>query len=155
MKLWHFSGKKLVFDSSRQYPGVHPYRMKPSGLWLSDETDLGWKQWCTNEDWNTSDLRHCSQFDCDTSRWLCIGNLEQILEFTSKYKKHGSYHNPIDWGRVKQDYSGIIITPYLWRARMNLHWYYGWDCASACVWDLSTVTMMGPMEPSSCEAAYE
>lgn len=33
------------------------------------------------------------------------------------------------------------ITPYCWPARMDpdLIWYYGWDCASGCIWDASTI----------------
>jgi hypothetical protein len=43
----------------------------------------------------------------------------------------------IDWPRVASKYQGIVITPYLWNLRLHNYtqWYYGWDCASGCIWD--------------------
>ena len=52
-----------------------------------------------------------------------------------------------DWARVGEAYPGIIIAPYIWSRRLDgPMWYYGWDCASGCVWDPSVVrsiTYMG------------
>jgi hypothetical protein len=45
----------------------------------------------------------------------------------------------IDWLRVAQKSAGIIIAPYIWERRLHLPWYYGWDCASGCVWDAAAV----------------
>ena len=36
---------------------------------------------------------------------------------------------------------GIIISPYQWDCRLALEsgWYYGWDCSSGCIWDISCI----------------
>ena len=47
----------------------------------------------------------------------------------------------IDWERVKEQYSGIIITPYCFDLRLDFIWYYGWDCESACIWDTSILKL--------------
>ena len=53
---------------------------------------------------------------------------------------HRSYR--INWQPLTEQYAGIIISPYQWKRRLDgraSDWYYGWDCASACIWDLSAV----------------
>jgi len=37
---------------------------------------------------------------------------------------------------VSKEYDGIEIAPYQWDARLSLIWYYGWDVASGCIWNL-------------------
>ena len=34
---------------------------------------------------------------------------------------------------------GIIIAPYQWYCRMTVDWYYTWDCASGCIWNLDAI----------------
>ena len=72
---------------------------------------------------------------------------EQVLNFAKLYPYAKSlWHNEldtheIDWKKVKSKYQGIIIAPYQWSCRLNLdsNWYYGWDCASGCIWDLDCI----------------
>ncbi len=47
----------------------------------------------------------------------------------------------LEWDKVKDKYQGIIIAPYQWECRLALEtcWYYGWDCASGCIWDLDCI----------------
>lgn len=51
----------------------------------------------------------------------------------------------IDWFQVVRNFPGIIIAPYLWerrnsnRSNWDSCWYYGWDCASGCIWDLRCI----------------
>lgn len=42
----------------------------------------------------------------------------------------------IDWKAVAKEYDGIEIDPYQYERRFSegFLWYYGWDCASGCVW---------------------
>lgn len=47
----------------------------------------------------------------------------------------------IDWSAVAAQYGGILIAPYQWKRRLELTWYYGWDCASGCAWDLSLIEL--------------
>lgn len=138
--LSHFGRRPLEFNAGRKYHPVNNF--KPLGLWLSDEKDHGWAAWCRGEDWNLDGLKHESKFICDTSRWAVLDSAFKIVEFTEKYHlvKYGFY-SEIDWRRVEKKFAGILISPYQWSLRMDdrVHWYYGWDCASGCVWDLTTV----------------
>lgn len=47
----------------------------------------------------------------------------------------------IDWITVAEEYQGIIIAPYQFDCRLETEtsWYYGWDCSSGCIWDVSCV----------------
>ena len=48
----------------------------------------------------------------------------------------------VDWREVAARWDGISITPYQWSCRHELDramWYNGWDCASACVWNLNAI----------------
>ena len=70
--------------------------------------------------------------------------------FTSRYEFWKEWGGPsgnkwrdrcINWRAVAGDYAGLIITPYQWSRRLEPYsWYYGWDCASGCIWDPSAIT---------------
>lgn len=57
----------------------------------------------------------------------------------------------IPWGRVLQDYTGIIIAPHLEEKAQRIghtriplpvaesEWYYTWVVASGCIWDASVI----------------
>ena len=134
-----------LYDPNRTYTQPSVLKFKPSGLWLSVDDD--WRRWCMeNEmDWLS---RRDVDFDVDTSRCKVITSVDEMDEF------HDEYTEPDDrwlelrmpnWGKVAKDYSGIVIAPYIWERRYTnpgsaSDWYYPWDCASACVWDLSILT---------------
>lgn len=147
MVLSHFTGKKFVFDPLKKYNQKDMGNFKPRGLWLSDETaNLSWSEWCKGESWGLERLNHKTDFLCQTSSWLVLKNSNEILAFTDEFSIEmypGAQINKIDWFRVVREYSGILITPYDYHLRLHAetHWYYGWDCASACVWDLSTISI--------------
>jgi len=137
--LTHHSGRELILDD-RDY--VQPDRNhKPAGLWLSDDADYGWKEWCTDESWNVDSLVHTRNFVFTVdANILWLSTLEEIVAFSNEYSttiagiNHRLY---IDWKPIVEKYDGILITPYQWQARMSEHtfWYYSWDVASACVWN--------------------
>lgn len=47
----------------------------------------------------------------------------------------------IRWEAVKANWQAIVIAPYQWPLRLHsaCRWYYGWDCASGCVWDINAI----------------
>lgn len=117
---------------------------KPNGLWLSDENgDCGWKSWCENSDFGLDRLRYKTDFKCNITTWKVLRNLDEAAEFDRQYCTHEyckGVRPTINWIQVAREYGGILITPYIRNhLRMEFMWYYTWDCASACVWDLSTV----------------
>jgi hypothetical protein len=88
---------------------------------------------------------------------LLIKNSEEMYQFHEKYKGDVYPGFPmvmIDWSKVAKDFDGIVITPYLWERRLDHHvnWYYGWDCASGCIWNTSvieTITELKEIDVSS------
>lgn len=115
---------------------------KPEGLWLSDESDFGWRQWCIDEQWGVSALKHWTDFRVDRSRVLWLSEAAQIerlaLKYTSRDRAYRFRDEPdVDWVAIGRDYAGIVITPYQWDVRLDVRWYYGWDVASGCFWDVS------------------
>jgi len=48
----------------------------------------------------------------------------------------------INWAEVTKKYSGLLISPYIEQAKLEYFWYSRWDCASACIWDLSQVRLI-------------
>ena len=74
---------------------------------------------------------------------LRLQSAEALDRFTKKYARSEPTLTVafIDWVEVAEQYQGIIIAPYIYARRLTHHtfWYYGWDCASGCVWDKEAV----------------
>jgi hypothetical protein len=134
---------------------------KPGGLWLS--CDEEWMAWSTDADFNLEGLAYSHPIILlPFAKILRLASVEAILAFTKKYL--APYQSPlpslytstykIDWAPVKVLYQGIIIAPYQWGCRLNMEtsWYYGWDCASGCIWDLAAVESFGPAIPTGIAA---
>jgi hypothetical protein len=139
--LYHYSASPFTFDPTRTYAQGES-DIKPRGLWLS--VDEGWKEWCEGEDFNCEGLTHCTEFALrPDARILHLSNVVNLDQFTYHYHKAivRDTIRSIDWNRVAREWQGIIIAPYQWERRLTEHtfWYYGWDCASACVWDCSAL----------------
>lgn len=148
MTLLHYSAKPLCEVRSveqRADPDI-----KPRGLWFSVEnpgTDewMGWREWCESEQWGLRSLVNAVEISfVPSARVLMLSTPEDIETFNGEYEKplFGDYRM-IDWRAVADKYQAIIISPYQWSRRFDdkARWYYGWDCASGCVWDASAVTL--------------
>lgn len=144
--LYHFSDKPWVFNPEYKYDeGKYKHlvssALKPRGLWLSDEhSELGWSKWCEENDFGS--LAYKKAFTLDMEQVLHLKTYRDLVAFTVHYDKVGAWSERgtyLDWQRVKKAYAGLLITPYCYEARLELMWYYGWDCASACIWDLSVL----------------
>lgn len=61
----------------------------------------------------------------------------------------------IDWPQVAAEYQGIVIAPYVYAKRMALFWYYGWDCASGCIWDADAIASIEPVTSPAMEAPHD
>jgi hypothetical protein len=152
MKLIHWDKEPLALDHNRVYPdSERDAYFKPKGLWVSDEHDFGWSHWCSAEQFDTMGLI----YEHEVELWpdhniLIIRDVEGLDKFHERFGRDlldglrpllGS--NPrkdwLDWRAVYPLWQGIIVTPYLWERRMEYMWYYGWDCASGAIWDLSAI----------------
>jgi hypothetical protein len=144
MRLLHYSYKPIDRLFSRRQR-VH---MKPRGLWLSVEGEDDWDNWCRREGFRNHDDYYIYEVElADNANVLYITNAHELDEFTREYgspetiggkarPSPSDYGYDIDWPRLAREYDGIIIAPYIWSRRMEsiTFWYYGWDCASGCIW---------------------
>lgn len=139
-KLYHYSDKPLTAIYSRpQTRKSH----KPNGLWVS--VGAAWKEWCASEmpQWVSP---HKAEIKLTKDhRVLLIQTPEELDAFTERYGAK-LYSPPldvfsVDWPQVAEHHAGIIIAPYQYERRFAAHcsWYYTWDCASGCIWDVSAI----------------
>jgi hypothetical protein len=146
MRLIHHSAEPFEFDREYTYDKQHLTSAvgKPHGLWLSDESgDDGWRSWCEGEEFHLAGLDHETEFVLAPGHnVLVIETAEALSAFDREFKPDVPGVSSImglDWDKVRARYDGIIISPYQYAFRFGLMWYYGWDCASGCIWNLSAI----------------
>lgn len=135
--------KRLTHTSKHQTIDVRPVEQrgidfKPQGFWYSVDGD--WERWCKEDSGWTFPYTH--EVTLGDEQLLRIENVTEMDLFHEAYKGKVSAaewyrENYIDWVAVARAFDGIEITPYLWERRLEgkAHkWYYGWDCASGCIW---------------------
>ena len=115
--------------------------LKPRGFWYSIDDE--WKTWVQSEmpEWLGE---HEYLVDIGDSNILFLDTPDKIINFHKEYRQPHDmvdWHGMVDWNRVSQTYNGIEINPYQWSLRLELLWYYGWDVASGCIWNLEKVTL--------------
>ena len=159
VSLEHYRETPLDFDPHRLYLQEPPYSYhKPRGFWVSVKGEDDWPDWCICNEFRPHCLAHCYEVTlCPKANVHLIDNSADLLafhgtysvldDFAAKYCSRPGDHDlfgnrmqAIDWRKVASDYDGIIIAPYIWSQRLlGPHWYYGWDCASGCIWNLCAV----------------
>jgi hypothetical protein len=156
--------QRLIHYSAESLPKkLRPFRpqleadMKPRGLWFSVEEagGHGWKEWCEGEQWGLSRLTVANEVVlAGNANILRLRNAGDIDRFSREYHHTIPLLSSIyciNWGRVARKHHGIIIAPYIWERRLGggANWYYGWDCASGCIWDqraIKSVTLLPARE---------
>lgn len=150
MRLIHYSSDKITLENRIYDQKDNDWHAKPSGLWFSVESEnfpkhnYNWKKWCEVEKFRLENLRCVYEICLSTSsNILILKTANQIFEMAKKYPYSREIWDTaeLDWFKIKQEYSGIIIAPYQWDARLSMRstWYYGWDCSSGCIWDTSVI----------------
>ena len=129
------------FDPDKIYDNTDA-TFKPRGLWLSVDGD--WQRWCKDEEMYL-DRTHSDEivFEVNFDRVLHLQNSADIDRFTQQYgTNRRSDFGYLDWIDVAEQWDGMVIAPYCWERRLDINatWYYPWDCASACIWNLNAVT---------------
>ena len=166
--LFHYSKKADVSFSMAQMPDDNDH--KPGGLWLSDDSDCGWRDRVLerlrggHSDWVDAykglQYRYGFTIDpCLSDRVLKLKTPDDLRRFTSHYREAAcrecnvagepGWGLHIEWERVKDDYMGILITPFhpdlalAGKAGKDpfFHWYR-FDCASGCFWDITCLTQV-------------
>lgn len=135
----------------RQFP-AHEYKSplgKPRGFWLS--VGNAWADWCRGERFHVASLKYKHRvYLKPDAKILLLDTPAKLVEFTEMYRSNhpksanrvdSDYTYDLDWAAVARKYQGIIISPYRYdmRLEMKFMWYYGWDVASACIWDLAAI----------------
>lgn len=141
VKLIHYSSQPLELNAcSYIQTRIH----KPAGLWVSVEgypDDMNWRDWCLGENFRLENLvyRHEVKLKRKEFDILHLYDAADIEYFTKEYGLERG--TQIDWKKLTKFYKGIIIAPYCWACRLNhkTFWYYSFDCASGCIWDLSAI----------------
>jgi hypothetical protein len=154
----------IVFIQPEQQPykEMRAFR-KPRGLWYG--INQSWVEWCSSEEpgWVHD---HFHEVVLDHTKILRISNIKQFNAFEKEFgmidpmlkmfedrmPSLGGFsleashigRESIDWHKVAKQYSGLEITPYLWEKRLTSMWYYGWDCASGCVWNANAIVSIHP-----------
>ena len=135
---------------------IHPFSVnqneegsyKPKGLWYSHKNE--WVEWVRSEmpDW---EKEHLHLISLDYTDIIRLKSHEDILKFSDIYakpistykdiinKENKLNYSTIDWYSVAKKYKGIEIIPYIYSARYDVMWYYGWDVASGCIWDSTAI----------------
>jgi hypothetical protein len=167
MNCYHWSSDPVRLRRMRYLQSGSP---KPNGLWFDvNENWRQWCE-ATEFRLENLRYRHTVTI-LDSSRILFLRRAKDIDVFTRKYGRNLSHNirflqsaeeidvfthkygrdlsgdvqkafsNYIMWGEVAEKHSGIVIYPYS-RARSETYlWYFGWNCASGCVWDTSVIRM--------------
>ena len=123
---------------------------KPDGLWVSIDGEDDWASWCRSENYADIDAQYRHRVRlADDARILTLTSVEALDDFTERYGEAwpGMYRDKmsrINWHEVAATWQGIVIAPYQWRRRLALTWYYGWDCASGCIWDARAIASVDP-----------
>ena len=142
---FHFSAKAFVLETkvTRHVNGSFGNN-KPNGLWYS--IGNSWKDWCSYEAFRLETFQYKTRLLINTNKLLQLNSIKAINEFTDTYSIDPYITRTfrsmcrINWDAVAEKYAGIEISPQQGWQRLNgATWYYGWDCASGCVWDTSIV----------------
>ena len=153
MELTHYSPSPILKLDQRPYvQGRRPTRFeKPEGFWVSVDGPDDWKQFCEAESFRLEELAvpHRVILSKD-ARLLLISNLAEFDAFEEEYSSPDPIliMGAIRWTEVAKKYQGIIVAPYQWERRMSSDWYYPWDCASGCIWDIAAVELTYPLPAS-------
>lgn len=141
-KLVHYSTKPVTAIHSVEQAEFQPVG-KPSGLWVSaEEHEQNWRKWCESERFAIGGLAHLVTL-APGARVLEIGCAAELDAFDREFglvEERISRILSLEWRRVAERWQGIVIAPYIWERRLSaIDWYYGWDCASGCIWDAEAV----------------
>jgi hypothetical protein len=143
----HFSNKPLeaVHSVKQQWRYGQPCENeKPRGFWISVDGADDWNSWCESENYGIGSIRHRVVLASDANILYCRDALDLDC-FTEIYGieilRYSWRRIAIEWQRVADDYQGLVIAPYVWDRRLHdgYNWYYGWDCASGCIWDAAAI----------------
>ena len=150
--------RRLIHYSESPLSGVNSvvqtdqFGFKPDGLWVSCEGDDDWESWCREEDFRLDRLSIRTEIILKPdNNILWISDAAGIDDLTRQYHKPGVEQYflslKMGWRDIAAQHQGLIISPYQWSCRLGeAGWYYGWDCASGCIWDADAISDVQPLD---------
>jgi hypothetical protein len=158
MRFVNYSNRTLTAVPTFCQNGGDSRWAKPIGLWFSVVDENGndsWKVTCRAKSIDLKPQPHATEiiFKHD-ARILWLSNAVAIDRLTTEHGFFPEYHesqseNPnytrsaIRWDRVAEQYDGVIAAPHCAARHQEQHWYFTWDCASGCIWNLDPVAAEG------------
>lgn len=137
-RLFHYSAMPLSGPLANSTDAL-PLGAKPRGLWLSVED--AWKEWCEDAGFGIERLACVAEITLrPDAKILRLSSADDIDTITARHPARlypgDTTNHMLDWPAIGAEYDGIIIAPYQWSRRLSFEtsWYYGWDCASGCIW---------------------
>ena len=158
--LIHYADRPVTFDRERAYDQGEPYSGydKPVGLWVSVTGEDDWPSWCRGEEFGVDRLAVAHRvIVAPDANILTLTSTVGIDSLTARFAVQTEFDRqfhwrvnerakwPIDWRRVAAEFDGLIIAPYQWSRRYTHDWYYGWDCASGCIWSIDAIASVEPV----------
>jgi len=139
VKLSHWSERDVLEPYSQEQRATAA--PKPEGLWVSVDGARDWEDWCHAEEFRLLTLRHRFAVTLrDDANVLVLDNLDKLMALGTLYAEDDA-RDRIRWFAVALEWQGVIIAPYQWSVRLHpsYSWYYPWDCASCCIWDVDAI----------------
>jgi hypothetical protein len=134
----HNSGKEINLIKKIYIQKVDD---KPRGFWYG--VNGGWLKWCKDNmpEWE-KEYNYELIFD-QNIKILQLDTVQKMVLFEQKYQEHKNKLNfgSINWEKVANEFDGVEIAPYQWKLRFAMAWYYSWDCASGCIWNLNKIKL--------------
>ncbi len=146
--LIHYSQKPI---SKLRSIAQKEHAMKPTGLWVSVAGEYGWKEWCIDNEYKGEFTHETEVVLSEDAKILRLSSPDDLKRFTEAYQANIPLNDKIfrsiayiNWQRIAELYDGIIISPYIWECRLDSYtfWYYGWDCASGCIWNAKAINKL-------------
>lgn len=146
LTLSHYTERGTLVPEAREQPQppYGPYT-KPHGLWLSVDGERDWPTYCREAGHELENRRRRFEVRlASDANVLWLKDAWDLDDFTDEFGRYMVPRHPapsIRWHAVADVYAGLIVAPYVWERRLEDHtsWYYGWDCASGCIWDPSAI----------------
>ena len=148
MILTHFSKNEFSFDPKREYSINRKRSPLPDGIWLSDESQNGWQKFCIENDFLIEKLKYKTIFSVELESIKHLQSKDDLSIFCKTFQINESVDHDflnINWQSVKKRYKGLLISPYNSDYSLEekyLEWHSKWDCASACIWDLTSLKLI-------------
>ena len=127
-----FEPSKFCPVKNLAIPWVKPYRT--SGLWASPmDSKYGWKQWCTQENFQTERLNSSFRFILkDNAKVAHVRNLTDLHRLPEREDAANMCYN-IDFEALAKEYDAIEVHLTEDVSGELYYYLYGWDCDSILI----------------------